>query len=237
MTPWEKMTIGVAATFAAFKVVSFRRLPFARAVAYAALWPGMDARRFAETRPPEGLGLLAWGALKMALGALLLLFVRTGNFWLDSAIVILGIGFLVHLGLLDALAGFWRLRGIPVERLFVNPAGARSLGEFWGRRWNLAFSAVARERVFKPVARRWGGAWGVMASFAFSGVIHDLLISLPAGGGFGLPSLYFLLQGALVLAERRWKIEGRVWTLFWLLAPLPLLFHPWFLRAVLAPIL
>ena len=119
----------------------------------------------------------------------------------------------------------------------MNPVAARSLGEFWGRRWNLAFSAVARERIFKPLARRWGAGWGVIATFAFSALVHDLLISVPAGGGYGLPSLYFLLQGALVLVERRWRIENRAWTLFWLLAPAPLLFHPPFIRAFLTPIL
>jgi alginate O-acetyltransferase complex protein AlgI len=217
--------------------MSFRPLPPARAIAFTALWPGMDARPFLEKRAPEGLDLLAWGAVKMAFGAALLLGVRTGRYWIDAAIVIVGIGFVVHLGLLDALAGFWRLRGFSVGRLFVNPAGSRSLGEFWGRRWNLAFAEVARERIFKPVARRWGAGWGVMAAFAFSALVHDLLISVPAGGGYGLPSLYFLLQGALVLVERRWRIESRVWTIFWLVAPVPLLFHPAFIRAILSPIL
>ena len=236
MTPWEKMLIAVGATYAGFKALTFRRLTPARAVAYAALWPGMDARPFAETREAGGLGLLAWGAVKMAFGAALVLFARTGSFGIDAALVLLGIGFLVHLGLLDALAGFWRLRGIPVGRLFDNPVAARSLGEFWGRRWNLAFHVVAREQVFKPVARRWGVSWGTLAAFAFSGLLHDLLISLPAGGGYGLPSLYFLLQGAGVLAERRWRIGGRAWALFWVVAPLPLLFHRPFLEAIIRPL-
>lgn len=237
MTPWEKMLIGVAVTYGAFKALSFRRLAPARSIAYAALWPGMDPRPFTETRAPEGEGLMAWGACKMAFGAALLLFGRTGHVWIDSCAVLLGIGFLVHLGFLDVLAGFWRLRGIPVERLFVNPVAARSVGEFWGRRWNLAFSAVARERVFKPVARRWGGGWGVMATFAFSGLVHDLLLSLPAGAGYGRPTAYFLLQGGLVLAERRWGLAGRAWTLLGLALPLPLLFHPPFLRAIVGPLL
>ena len=93
------------------------------------------------------------------------------------------------------LAGFWRLRGVPVLRLFDNPVAARSLGEFWGRRWNLAFSDVARERIFRPVAGRWGAGWGILATFAFSGLLHDLLISVPAGGGYGNTTLYFLLEG------------------------------------------
>ncbi len=236
MTPFVTMTLLVAAVYTASKVAMFRRLPAARQAAYLLLWPGMDPRPFRESRPPAGLALMAWGALKMAVGAALLQ-ARTGVTPVDLLLVMLGTGLLIHFGLCDVLAGFWRRRGIPVERLFVNPAASRTLAEFWGRRWNLAFRAVAHARIFTPVKRRWGARWGVAATFAFSGLVHELLLSVPAGGGWGGPTLYFLLHGALVLAERRWKIEGRLWTLFWLLAPLPLLFHPPFLRAVLVPLL
>ncbi len=235
MTPWERMLLILAGVFVAFKAAMFVRLAPGRALGFLAFWPGMDPRPFARTAPPEGPGLAAWGLAKMALGAGLLL-VRAGTPLLDVPRVFLGAGLLVHFGLCDALAGLWRMRGVAVERLFVNPAASRTLGEFWGRRWNLAFHAVARERVFKPVARRWGAPAGVLAAFAFSGLLHDLLISVPAGGGTGLPSLYFLLHGGLVLAERRWGAGGRLWTLFWVAAPLPLLFHPWFVRAVVGPL-
>jgi hypothetical protein len=65
--------------------------------------------------------------------------------------------------------------------------------------------------------------------------------------GFGLPLLYFAIHGALMLAERgleragrpiyRRAAVGRAWTTFWLLAPLPILFHRPFLRGVVWPIL
>ncbi len=235
MTPWERMVLAVAAVYAAFKAATIVRLAPARALGYLAFWPGMDPRPFARTEPSPGAGLAAWGLLKMSLGASLLL-LHAGIPALDVPRVFLGVGLLVHFGLCDVLAGLWRLRGVPVERLFVNPAASRSLGEFWGRRWNLAFSAVARRRVFKPVARRWGATAGVLATFAFSGLLHDLLISVPAGGGYGLPSLYFMLHGALVVVERRGAPTGRLWALFWVLAPLPLLFHPPFLRAIVGPL-
>jgi alginate O-acetyltransferase complex protein AlgI len=235
MTPWERMILAVGAVYVVFKAATWVRLAPARAAGYLALWPGMDPRPFALRAPPEGAPLALWGVAKMALGALLLL-AHAGVPALDALRVFLGAGLLVHFGLCDALAGLWRLRGVPVERLFVNPAASRSLGEFWGRRWNRAFSAVARDRVFKPVARRWGGAAGILATFAFSGILHDLLISLPAGAGYGLPSAYFLLHGGLVLAERRWGLGGRAWTILWVLAPLPLLFHPPFIRAIVGPL-
>lgn len=236
MSAWDKMILGVAIVYLLFKALTTRRLALGRTLGYWALWPGMDARPFAETLPREGPGLMAWGAAKMALGAACLL-VRTGTPEIDVVLVFLGIGFLVHFGLCDVLAGFWRGRGVAVERLFVNPAASRSLGDFWGRRWNLAFHAVARERVYRPVARRWGPAAGILATFFFSGLLHEALLSIPAGGGYGLPMAYFLLHGFLVLAERRWNLGGRAWSLFWVLAPVPLLFHPWFVRAVIWPLL
>lgn len=236
MTPFDRMILGVGLVYLAFKALTMRRLAFGRALGYWALWPGMDSRPFAETAPAAGPGLLAWGLLKMSAGAALLC-VRVGVPALDVVRVFAGIGLLVHFGLCDVLAGFWRLRGVPVERLFVNPLASRTLGEFWGRRWNLAFHAVARDYVFRPVARRWGPASGVFVTFVFSGVLHELLLSVPAGGGYGLPFAYFLLHGLLVMAERRWGLGGRVWTLVWVLLPAPLLFHPWFVRTLICPLI
>lgn len=235
MTALDRMILGVGGVYLVFKALTFRRLAPARALGYAALWPGMDSKPFASTAPADGFGLVAWGAFKMAVGAALFC-VRTGVPALDVARVFAGIGLLVHFGLCDVLSGFWRLRGVRVERLFVNPAASRTLGEFWGRRWNLAFHAVARDFVFRPTARRWGAGTGILATFIFSGLLHELLLSMPAGGGYGLPTSYFVLHGLLVLVERRWKIVGRTWTLLWVLAPAPLLFHPWFLRAFILPL-
>ena len=172
----------------------------------------------------------------MALGAAMLVG-RTGVGAVDVVLVFLGIGLLVHFGLCDVLAGFWRARGVGVERLFVNPVASRSLGEFWGRRWNRAFHAVAHEFVFRPVSRRWGPRDGILATFLFSGLLHELLISVPVGGGYGLPAGYFVLHGTLVLAERRWSLGGRAWSMFWVVAPLPMLFHPWFVRGIIFPLL
>jgi len=235
VTPWDRMLAGVALTYLLFKAVTSRRLALDRAVGYWAMWPGMDPRPFAASAPAAGPGLMAWGAAKMALGAALLS-VHAGVAAVDVVRVFVGIGLLVHFGLCDVLAGFWRARGVPVERLFVNPAASRSLGEFWGRRWNLAFHAVAREFVFKPIARRWGAVAATLGTFFFSGLLHELLLSVPVGAGYGLPTGYFLLHGLLVLAERRWAIQGRAWALFWVLAPAPMLFHPWFVKAIILPL-
>jgi len=235
MTAWDRMLAGVALVYLVFKALTTRRLAFGRAVGYWTLWPGMDPRPFAATAPSTGPGLMAWGAFKMGLGGSLMA-VRTGVAAVDVVLVFVSIGLMVHFGLCDVLAGFWRARGVPVERLFVNPVASRTLGEFWGRRWNLAFHAVAKEVVFRPIARKWGAAAATMGTFLFSGLLHEVLLSVPAGAGYGLPTGYFVLHGLLVLAERRWAIQGRAWALFWILAPVPMLFHPWFVRAIILPL-
>ena len=77
-----------------------------------------------------------------------------------------------------------------------------------------------------------------------SGLIHDLVISLPARGGYGLPTLYFLLQGAGVAVERS-RFGGRFglghgargwcFMMVFLVVPVFGLFHPWFVLRVILP--
>ena len=225
MTPWTRMVLITAAIYVLCKALMFRP-----SLGYLILWPGMDPAPFGERRTSDGLRLAAGGLARMTAGALLL-------FWAGHPVVVLaGLFLLVHFGLCDVLCGLWRRGGVPVERLFVNPWASRTLGEFWGRRWNMAFHAVAKRRVFLPVARRWGTSAGLAATFLMSGRLHDLLLSVPAGGGYGLPTLYFALQGAGVLLERRWRISGRLWALGWVLLPAPLLFHPWVVEALILPL-
>ena len=69
---------------------------------------------------------------------------------------------------------------------------------------------------------------------------RTILISLPAGAGYGLPTGYFLLQGWGLIAQRT-PIAGRRWfnnrffTLFLVAIPAFGLFHPPFLRGVIVP--
>ena len=121
------------------------------------------------------------------------------------------------------------------------PHRSRSLTEFWGRRWNLAFSEMTALAIYRPFRDRLGAATAVLASFAFSGLLHEAAISVPVRAGYGGPFAYFLLHGVLVLAEKRlalerWGVWNRAWTAAWLILPLPILFHPPFLRAVAWPL-
>ena len=105
-----------------------------------------------------------------------------------------------------------------------------------GARWNRAFSDVARIALFRPLVRRLGVAGGTLAGFLASGMAHEIVISLPAGGGYGLPTAYFLIQGLAVLLQRRHpRLFGRAFTWLAFLGPSPLLFHPAFLTILHPP--
>jgi alginate O-acetyltransferase complex protein AlgI len=126
------------------------------------------------------------------------------------------------------------------------PVVSASLSEFWGRRWNTAFRDLAHRFLFRPLAGRLGPRAGLAAGFLFSGAVHDLVISAPAGGGYGLPTLYFVVQGLGLLAERsragrRLRLDGgwrgRGFTALVVVGPAFGLFHPPFVRGVVLPFL
>lgn len=126
------------------------------------------------------------------------------------------------------------------------PIAARSLGDFWGRRWNRGFNDLAHRFVYLPVCRRAGAGVATMAAFLASGLVHEMAISVPARGGYGLPTLYFLIQGAGLLLERsqagrrlglRRGIRGRLFALIVAGAPAYWLFHPLFVARVIHPFL
>jgi hypothetical protein len=80
--------------------------------------------------------------------------------------------------------------------------------------------------------------------FVISGLIHDLVISLPAGAGYGLPTTYFLLQGAGVTVEHSSfgkrlglgeGVHGWIFMAALVAGPVFWLFHPWFVLRVMIP--
>mgnify|MGYP001596851415 CR=1 FL=1 len=216
--------------------------------AFAALWPGMRPTLFADSKPVgEGAwALVGKGVVRIAIGAGFLIAGRvvwstTGSLAGATALVLPGISLVLHFGLFNIAAGAWRALGIDADSLFRAPLLSTTLKEFWGRRWNLAFSEMTAAGVYRPVSGLAGRRAGIAAAFLASGLLHELAISGPVKAGFGLPLLYFAIHAVAMLVEPRLPLErhpwlGRAWTTAWLLLPLPLLFHPAFLRGVVWPL-
>jgi hypothetical protein len=228
-------------------------LPFSRWMIFATLWPGMNPKRFSG---PRVVGLSDWknlaqnGSLCAVLGSVVM--ALTGPFYrqthcgfLATVLFFIGSSLLVHYGFFALTTAFWRSRGFNCGRLFLNPFVSENLGDFWGKRWNLAFHEMTTLAVYGPLDKVFPRSLGLLASFGFSGLLHEFAISLPVQTGYGGPLGYFLLQGVLVIVERGlakggWPLRGwpgRLWTFFWILLPLPILFHQAFLDGVVWPLI
>ncbi len=255
LSAWEFMWLMAAAIFFGCKWLtlgtSIQRLgrvcPF-RAAAYLLAWPGMDAARFLS--PDLAPRFPRWAMMREAafasgrilFGACLLFGVsrHATEPVLSGWIGMVGMILILHFGLFDLSNTGWRALRVDAAPIMNHPLCSTSVSEFWGRRWNAAFNDLAVRLVFRPVARHTGILAATLIAFAVSGLIHELVISLPAGAGFGLPTAYFLLQGLAVVAERKWTVlrsgtPGWFFTMIVVAAPAYCLFHPPFVRNVILP--
>jgi alginate O-acetyltransferase complex protein AlgI len=256
---WVLMWMLSLSLFAGCKWLTYRKalstgtkLGPTRSIGYLLAWVGMEPEPFASRdRPPLpgrkewllGLGrivaglVLLWGAARCMPSSAPLLAGWTG---------MLGIILLLHFGFFQILALAWQRAGVPVKPLMRAPLGATSLGDLWGARWNTGFHALAHRFLFRPLQRHFGRIAATLAVFLASGLVHELVITVPARGGYGLPTAYFLLQGAGLLLERStWGrrlglgtgIPGRAFTLIFAALPAIGLFPPVFVRHVILPML
>jgi hypothetical protein len=258
MPPWAVMWALAVAIYAACKWLTWHRAPTApagRQAAYLLAWPGMDAPAFLDRRPfaPDRRptpGEWAFAAAKLALGVGLtwgvVRLVPDDRPLLRGWVGMGGLIFLLHFGSFHLLSCAWRAAGVGAKPLMDWPVLSRGVSEFWGRRWNTAFRDLTHRFLFRPLAARLGPRAGLAAGFLFSGAIHDLVISVPAGGGYGGPTLYFVIQGLGLLAERSrtgkrlglgggWR--GRAFAAFVVVGPAYGLFHPPFVLNVVLPFL
>jgi hypothetical protein len=229
------------------------QVPAWRSWAYLFLWPGLNAKEFLDeqvaVRRP---GVLSWtGALAKTLFGGILLWVMARQALPVSELLagwcgLLGLVFLLHFGTFHLLALLWQNSGVNAQPLMCAPILATSVAEFWGKRWNSAFSDLARGNILKRCGRRFGVGGTMLLVFAVSGFVHELVISVPAGTGYGLPTLYFLTQGIGLLFERsrtgrslglQRGFTGWCFTLVIAGGPAFGLFHPPFVLRVIIPFL
>lgn len=222
-----------------------------RSVAYLLAWPGMDADAFLNPSPKVSAPAVEkwlWAFLETILGIFLLWVVARTVPKRDPLIRgwvgMVGLILTLHFGLFQIVALVWQRLGVAAEPIMKAPLRATSLGEFWGKRWNLGFRQLAHELIFRPTHRTLGAGLAGFSVFLVSGVIHDLVISLPPRGGYGFPTLYFLIQGTGVMVERSQfgkglgltqGIRGWLFMILCLVTPVFWLFHPWFVMRVVVP--
>src|SRR5207245_5676734 len=260
LAPWALMWGLAIAIYGALKWMTWwrghGRIPQAslrRSLAYLFLWPGMDAPTFLDARrtatPATRVELL--GAIASTLLGLLLLFgaVRILPSGLPLAagwVGLFGLIFILHFGSFRLVSIWWRWLGIEAVPVMRAPVAAASLGEFWGARWNTAFHVLARDYMVRPLRRRIGVPAAMLVAFVGSGLVHDLVISVPAGAGYGLPTAYFSLQGLALLLERApvgrrlglgRGLRGRLFAIAVTALPAFWLFHPAFVVNVVVPFL
>jgi hypothetical protein len=217
------------------------RRDWATMLSFIALWPGMDVRAFIRQAVVQ-VPLITRGLLNLMGGAMLIWGIaRLPNDprW-GAWVAMFGLGIALHGGVFTLFAAFWRSRGRDVKPLLDCPLMAASVTEFWSKRWNVAFRDLAHVLLFKPITKRWGARAASWSVFLASGFVHELVITVPARGGFGGPTAYFALQALGIWVERgcQCKRGNPIWrlrALAFLIVPLPLLFPPVFMERVAVP--
>eukprot|EP00929_Paragymnodinium_shiwhaense_P114300 TRINITY_DN82647_c0_g1_i1.p1 TRINITY_DN82647_c0_g1~~TRINITY_DN82647_c0_g1_i1.p1 ORF type:complete len:521 (+),score=71.57 TRINITY_DN82647_c0_g1_i1:134-1696(+) len=247
------------------------KLSWFQTLVFFCVWPGMQPKNLLERRP--GLDWwrdAGWGAFFVVLGFFWSVGIKLGvdAGWSAPVAGLLslpGISMLGHVGGLRLLRGALRFVGYDVEQLFVDPLLATSLSDFWGKRWNQAFSdmnryvfvAAVKTAIVEDVQPNLPSTWarlksketanqlGIFAAFVASALLHELGITCPVLAGYGGPTLYFVIQGVAVsieksLGEQRLVREHphltRMWMFAVLAVPFPVLFVVPFRTEIALPI-
>jgi alginate O-acetyltransferase complex protein AlgI len=204
---WGFMWLLAFAIYSACKLITWRAnstygVPFWRQCAYLVAWPGLDAAAFLHSdpsRPPIRPTTQEWAAA-LAKALLGIMIFWTAQYWIstDSPILLgwagmVGVVLMLHFGVFHLLSCGWRAVGVNARPLMVAPLKSTSVTEFWSDRWNRAFRDFTHQFMFRPLTRRWGVKAALLIGFFFSGLVHDLVISVPAGAGYGGPTLFFII--------------------------------------------
>jgi hypothetical protein len=142
-----------------------------------------------------------------------------------------------------AIVEFVRILYMPwgrvIPRAHDHVLAARSVSDFWGRRWNVWMSDWFRDVVWKRFRRR--PALGMFAVFFLSGIIHEGVLNfglwlVHGRNQFGSMMIYFLLQAVGVEFERAW-LGNHPWLrriFLWVIVigPVPLIVNESLLRSL-----
>ncbi len=256
--PWLVMWTIAVVIYSACKIASWivsrTPAPGWKHAVYLLLWPGMNADEFLKspTPPvaaPKGTEWL-FAAGKLAFGVFLIeamspraaFLGELGQGWIGM----IGLVFVLHFGLFHLLSCGFRAAGINAVPIMDWPILSTSVAEFWGRRWNRAFRDLTHRFLFLPYRRTGGPTGALVLGFLVSGLVHEVVITLPAGGGYGGPTGYFVLQAVGLLVERSrfgqsrglgHGLIGRLFAIVVVALPCPCLFPVPFVTQVIRPFL
>ncbi|HEY3043235.1 MAG TPA: MBOAT family protein [Vicinamibacterales bacterium] len=254
------MWILAAAIYAGCKWLTWQRMPVRDApiwqhAGYLLAWPGLDAAAFLT---PTSISCAskparrewAFALIKFVLGLWIVFgaarLVPAEHPYLIGWVGMIGIVMTLHFGMFHLLSCGWRRIGVDARPLMNRPLASTSVSEFWGRRWNTAFRDLTHRFLYRSLTTQLGVRWAILAGFVFSGLVHELVISVPARGGYGGPTLFFGVQGTGILFERspfgrRLRLgndsTGWAFTMLVLFAPVYYLFHPPFVEGIIVPFL
>jgi hypothetical protein len=260
--PIIRMFALISTVFVGMKVittaVSFKgessMLTFRQWLAFVFMWAGMRAEIFEHSGSeslPGAKRMVLNGLSKIGIG-LVLIFAShrlvdvemnaSLQYFLINTLLLTAFSLILHFGILTISAGIWRHFGVDAYLLFNEPLKAKTLNEFWSKRWNIAFSEMTSIAVFRPLKQIVNSQSALLIAFIFSGILHEMAISAPVNSGYGLPMIYFAIQGLAaslekVLIRRKMLdfqnlIVSKSWLLFWLILPTPLLFHKEFVTEI-----
>ena len=262
---WIGMWIIVMQVFIGAKILSWRGFTYTgrhnrqrlrTACYYHLLWCGLNPQQFLnqavkhQARRRQLISSLVMICLGLALLFLLIPYLPNKPQhipdWARAWIGMIGMSCFVHFGILQLLALCWQRLGYYARPIMNSPLLPHSIADFWGKRWNTAFHDLTYQHIYKGSIPFIGTKAAVGVAFLFSGLVHEIVVSLPAGGGYGLPTLYFLIQGVAVLLCRSpfgksihldHGLNGWLFAACVLLIPVPLLFHHAFLNHIVLPLL
>lgn len=262
--PLFRMLAIIIAMFVGMKVIAAteryksagKQLTLFQWMLFVSGWFGMRSELFETVghKPVEGYkDMLFTGFSRVIIGSGLIYFAHKllqlnypAFIPVISILAMIGLSLILHFGVLAMSAGAWRLFGVRTYYLFKSPLKSTSLNEFWGKRWNIAFSEMTSITVFRPLKKIAGAKTAFVAAFLFSGLLHEMAISLPVNKGFGLPLLYFVIQAVVMMLEEFLSTKNitffkegymaKLWVYFWIIAPAPILFHTHFVKEIIWPL-
>lgn len=239
--------LALASLFSVLRTIDFARDPRAHAAplrmfAYVAPLDVFAIRRANPRFDAPGLGAASLYAALAAAGGAMIAHAPAGALHWPVAAVGGAIGLYAAMDAASALdRALLRAVGLESPPVQALPILSRSIGEFWGRRWNGAVGGWLRKHCFLPLARRRHASLGVLAAFVVSGAIHFWPVLVTAGLWPACAIwLFFLVQGALVALEgslgvSRWApLPARIWTVTAILGTTPLFTIPVLLACGLA---